>query len=55
MRRKERAERELKQLKGDVSAKEQELSEQSTAKAKLNETIGQLERSSREQTFDDEL
>ena len=49
MRRKERAERELKQLKGDVSAKEQELSEQSAAKAKLNETIGQLERSGREQ------
>ena len=49
MRRKERAERELKQLKGDISAKEQELSEQSAAKTKLNETIGQLEKTGREQ------
>jgi len=49
MRRKERAERELKQLKGDISAKEQELSEQSAAKTKLSETISQLERTGREQ------
>ena len=39
----------MKQLKGDISAKEQELSEQSAAKTKLNETIGQLEKTGREQ------
>ena len=47
MRRKERAERELKQLKADITAKDQELSEQSAAKTKLSDTIDKLDKTLR--------
>ena len=49
MRRKERAERELKQLKNDILAKEKELADQTAMKHQLSETIGRLERAVRDQ------
>ena len=49
MRRKERAERELKQLKNDINAKEKDLADLNVTKNQLNDTIGRLERAVREQ------
>ena len=49
MRRKERAERELKQLKNDILSKEKQLSEQLNVKRQLADTISRLENTAREQ------